>query len=107
MLENKKESLSAKKNISLRLYLDVDIERVGIELGSIPKQLWYGNGYNANSIVWMVIELPFGIIASSSNLIPVWMQKNGIEIWYEIDQRQSSDLGWKFDGGVHGGRSST
>ena len=34
----------------------------------------------------MIIELPFGIIASSSNLIPVWMQKNGIEIWYEIDQ---------------------
>jgi hypothetical protein len=31
-------------------------------------------------IVWMTIELAFGILASSSSPFLVWMQKHGIEM---------------------------
>jgi len=46
----------------LRVRLDVDIGELGIELGSIPIQPWYWNDHNSNSIVWMAIAFPFGII---------------------------------------------
>jgi hypothetical protein len=57
----------------------------------------------------MAIELAFGILASSSNLIP-GMQKHGIETLTCVVKTDSSsasmavelDLGWELDGDVHG-----
>jgi hypothetical protein len=52
----------------------------------------------------MTIELGFGILASSSNLFPVWMQNHGIEmLWKATHWPWRTEVG----SGHHGRASST
>ena len=44
-------------SMHLRVHLDVNIERHGIELGSIPNRSSIGNEQNTNAIVWMQVKL--------------------------------------------------
>lgn len=41
--------------------MDVDIERLGIELDSIPNLTSFGIGLNTNVVVWMEMKLVDGI----------------------------------------------
>lgn len=50
---------ACRNNLWLRL--DVDIGRKGIKLERIPNQLWYWNGPQLKSVVWMAIKLAFKI----------------------------------------------
>jgi len=50
----------------------------------------------------MTIELFFGILASSLNPIPVWMQNHRIETLDSGIHGMQSSIAGELDGGVHG-----